>query len=246
MFALVVLIAGFLAKSDVKQALRFPKEVSVNNYIMLNPDFSEVGTSLSVCTWIKTFKASHKQAFWFSYAVPHRDNEILFAVHGHHWFHQVQYNWNPVFMLKNQWYHFCFTWSKGSPLDFYLNGALVNSRTGNVASIQSGGTLVIGQEQDKVGGGFDINQSFGGELIHLNVFSRKLRKEEVAAMYFDGRCSQLPSSLVPDVVLSWEEILGAQRSGAVEKVSAECAVRDDGSFFAKITELVFQELKTCD
>merc|ERR1712176_258482 len=106
----------------------------------------------------------------------------------------------------------------------------------------SGGTLIVGQDQDTVGGGFDVNQAFGGDLYQLNVFSRKLRVEDIAAIYYDGRCNRLASSLLHDVVVSWEDFLGATRSGAVQEVSAEC---DERNFLSKVTHLVLQELNTC-
>ena len=61
--------------------------------------------------------------------------------------------------------------------------------------------------------------------------------EEIAAMYFNGRCSSLPSTLVRDVVVSWEDTLGATHSGAVQEVSAECSERN---FLNKVTQLVLE------
>ena len=38
-------------------------------------------------------------------------------------------------------------------------------------TIRGGGSLVLGQEQDSVGGGFDVTQSFQGTLTNVNVWS---------------------------------------------------------------------------
>jgi len=244
MLASLVLIFGCLA-APLNEALRFPEKVSINNYIKLHPDFSKAGTALSVCSWVRTFR-DRRDTYWFSYALPGKDNTIVLAIYGDNWFNQKQYRNANAFMLKNHWYHFCFTWSKSTQMDFYLNGALVKSQKDDAARFYSGGTLIIGQEQDTVGGRFDLNQAFGGELHHLNVFSQKLRQEEVAAMYFDGRCSQVRGSLVPHIALSWEQIIGARRFGAVQKVSAECEKIDEKSFFEKVTQLVFDEIKSCN
>jgi len=243
MLASLVLIVGCLA-APLNEALRFPEKVSINNYIKLHPDFSKAGTSLSVCSWVKTFR-DHRDTYWFSYALPGNDNTILLAIYGDNWFNRNGFIYENAFMLKNHWYHFCFTWSKSTQMDFYVNGAVVKSQKGGAAILNSGGTLIIGQEQDTVGGKFALDQAFGGDLHHLNVFSQKLRQEEVAAMYFDGRCSRVLSSLVPHIVLSWEQILGARRFGAVQKVSAECEKIDEKSFFGKVTQLVFDEIKSC-
>jgi len=243
MLTLFVLIVGCLAAS-LNKALRFPEKVSLNNYIKIHPDFSKAETSLSICSWVKISRV-RRDTYWFSYAVPGRDNEILLAVFGDNWFNQKPYRNAKSFMLKNHWYHFCFTWSKSTQMEFYINGVVVKSNTGDIAGIFSRGTLILGQEQDTAGGRYDINQAFGGDLHNLNVFSRKLSQEQVAAMYFDGRCSRVPSLLVSTVVLSWEQILGARRFGAVQQVSAECVNIDDKTFFGKVTKLVFDEIQSC-
>ena len=166
------------------------------------------------------------------------------------WYHNIVGNtdvmkWTDLVLLKNEWYHFCVVWSSASSLmEFHVNGVLVKSHVTTTSRLSnSGGTLVVGQDQDSLGGGFALNQAFGGEIYQLNVFSRALRIEEIAAMYYDGRCSRLASSLVHDVVVGWEEFLGATRSGAVQEVSAEC---DERNFLGKVTQLVMQELSTCD
>jgi len=246
MFVLLVLsIAAFLADSELNQALRFPEKLSISNYVKLKPDFSEVNSAVSVCSWIKRSKSrSRGWTFWFSYASPSKDNMLLIGdwellLNGQH-----IAKWKNVIMVKNHWYHYCLTWSLSTKMmDFYINGVLVTSG-GYGSTIAPGGILVLGQDQDSYGGGFDVNQAFGGDMHLLNVFSRKLRAQEVAAMYFDGRCSRLPSTLMHDVVVSWEEFLGASRNGAVQVVPAECG--DRRNFLGKITQLLVHELNTCN
>ena len=246
-FLLLCCFAGSLASSDSAQwdrALKFPEEVSTSNYVKLNPDFSRATTSVTVCTWMKKYLDPRVQHIWFSYAMFGRYNELMLSDYYHNAVgNSVYMLWTDLVLLKNEWYHFCVGWSASSDrMDFYVNGVLVQTEATSISSIGAGGTLVIGQDQDSLGGGFDKNQAFGGELYQLNVFSRKLRVEEIAAMYFDGRCSSLPSTLVHDVVLSWEDILGATRSGAVQEVSAECSERN---FLGKVTQLVLEEVNSC-
>lgn len=66
--------------------------------------------------------------------------------------------------MRDEWYNLCFTWKSGRA-DYYINGVLVY--TGGVhptGQLPLGGTLVLGQEQDFPGGGFDINDVFAGWL----------------------------------------------------------------------------------
>jgi len=246
MFALLVLcIAALFADSESNKVLRFPEKLSISNYVKLKPEFFEVKSAVSVCSWIKSSKSRRQSwTFWFSYATPHQNNMLLIGDWEHLLNGQHIVTWKKVIMVKNQWYHYCLTWSLSTKMmDFYLNGVLVKSGSSS-STIAPGGIIVLGQDQDSYGGGFDVNQAFGGDMHLLNVFSRKLLAQEVAAMYFDGRCSRLPSTLMHDVVVSWEEFLGAKRYGAVQVVSTECG--DRRNFLGKITQLLVQELNTCN
>ncbi|XP_051897285.1 C-reactive protein-like [Pristis pectinata] len=42
-----------------------------------------------------------------------------------------------------------------------------------------GGVVILGQEQDQVGGGFDAEQSFVGELSQVNLLDRVLGQREI-------------------------------------------------------------------
>jgi len=246
--SLIWCIVGYLASCGLQDegvALRFPQEVSLNNYVKLPSAISTPMTAVSVCTWMRKFLNPRVQHMWFSYAVSGRYNELMLS----DWKHNIVgdkdvMDFSDIILLKNEWYHTCFTWSASTQMDYYVNGVLVKSKSNSVSSIGSGGILILGQDQDSYGGGFDINQAFGGDLYQLNVFSRKLLVEDIAAMYYDGKCSKLASSLVHDVAISWEDVMGATRNGAVHEVSAECTVRSDRIFLDKVKNLVLQELST--
>ena len=49
-------------------------------------------------------------------------------------------------------------------------------------TIHGGGSLVLGQEQDSVGGGFDASQSFQGMLTNVNVWSFALPEPAIMDM----------------------------------------------------------------
>ena len=54
--------------------------------------------------------------------------------------------------------------------------------TGNFSSGQSfgsGGTLVFGQDQDALGGSFDGNQAFSGNLDEVRIWNRVLNDTEI-------------------------------------------------------------------
>ena len=62
------------------------------------------------------------------------------------------------------WHHICVTWrSTNGAWQFYLDGQLQSNGTGLKENhqIPADGTVVIGQDQDTVGGGFQTADSFG-------------------------------------------------------------------------------------
>jgi len=249
MFAIFWCIVGYLAECGNKEeakALRFPKEVSVDNYVKLTSAISEPLSAVSVCTWMKKFLDPLVDHFWFSYAVTANFNEIFVTDWAHSYITNTGFHKKDAILLRNEWYHLCVTWSTKTSLDYYVNGVLVHSNgaNANAQSIRTGGILILGQEQDSYGGSFDLSQSYGGDLYQLNVFSRKLPLDDVVTMYHGGRCGKPSSSLVRDIVISWNDVLDAPRSGAVNVTSVGCKFRTDRKFLDKVTKLVLQEQST--
>ncbi len=82
-----------------------------------------------------------------------------------------------------QWHHIAATWSSDSgACSLYRDGALVyltNLAVGT--SLPSGGTLVLGQEQDSQGGGFDTSQAFQGRMDDVRIWSTARTQAEIAA-----------------------------------------------------------------
>ncbi|MEZ6122856.1 MAG: LamG-like jellyroll fold domain-containing protein [Planctomycetaceae bacterium] len=78
------------------------------------------------------------------------------------------------------------TWSSATgDWVIYLDGVDVGSGTGFVTghTIESGGILVLGQDQDSVGGGFDSAQHFAGTYYDVRVFDDVRSAGEIAASY---------------------------------------------------------------
>ena len=84
-----------------------------------------------------------------------------------------------------KWHHICMTWQNSDGAwQFYKDGELQSHNTGlsKGQTIQGGGSLVLGQEQDSVGGSFDSSQSFQGSLTNVNVWSYVLSASAIKSM----------------------------------------------------------------
>ena len=83
------------------------------------------------------------------------------------------------------WHHICALWENNAGLlKFYKDGALAANhtdfKTGH--TIRSGGSLILGQDQDSVAGHFQASQSFQGFLSSLNVWDYALCEEIIMRM----------------------------------------------------------------
>ncbi|MEP3825084.1 DUF4347 domain-containing protein, partial [Marinobacter sp.] len=82
----------------------------------------------------------------------------------------------------------------------YIDGALIDSGTGlsTGQTIPTGGTLMFGLEQDSVGGTFESQEYFNGELYDIRLFDDVRTATEVATNY----TQTLPSN-EPGMVANW-------------------------------------------
>ena len=128
----------------------------------------------------------------------------------------------------NEWYHYCLTWDSSTRnIIIYYNGVAKAAGTRQSVSgrkLTTGGTVILGQDQDKVGGSFSSSQLFGGELQKLNMFTKKLSSSEVSRMYKAGRCSDAVEKTFSRN-LKWEDIMKTTRHGNVKTLDTCCGAR---------------------
>uniref|UniRef100_A0A8C3G1N4 Si:dkey-14o18.2 n=1 Tax=Cyclopterus lumpus TaxID=8103 RepID=A0A8C3G1N4_CYCLU len=141
----------------------------------------------------------------FSYAVPGQANELVL----------IEWGSNPMELLisdkavalpmavsDGKWHHVCVTWTtRDGVWEAYQDGVKKGSGQNLSAwrPIEPGGTFVLGQEQDTMGGRFDVTQSFTGELSDFQFWSRVLTTNEI---YSQATCGG--GRLIGDV-MSWSE-----------------------------------------
>nr|XP_006812501.1 PREDICTED: uncharacterized protein LOC100374304 [Saccoglossus kowalevskii] len=140
---------------------------------------------LSACLWLKT-KVTNKGTP-ISYAVSGSFSEfVLYDTSNLEVFVRLSGGGNSgIFVHDNEWHHLCVTWSSnGGRWRIYDNGALgasgFNLQSGNI--IRGGGVLIIGQEQDSLGGGYDSSQALKGEMTFFNMYSRILSDDEIGQL----------------------------------------------------------------
>uniref|UniRef100_A0A3P9IEA3 Si:dkey-14o18.2 n=1 Tax=Oryzias latipes TaxID=8090 RepID=A0A3P9IEA3_ORYLA len=176
--------------------------------------------AMTLCLWLKSGESSGLGTP-ISYAIPGQANELVL----------IEWSNNPMELLINdkaatmpitvtdgKWHHVCVTWStRDGAWEAYQDGVKKGSGQNLSAwqSIKPGGIFILGQEQDTMGGRFDITQSFMGEMSDLQFWSRVLTADEI---HIQATCG---GHLVGDV-MSWSEELVELHGGLNELPYEPC------------------------
>ncbi|KAJ8334386.1 hypothetical protein SKAU_G00400250 [Synaphobranchus kaupii] len=122
----------------------------------------------------------------------------------------------PLSLSDGKWHHLCVTWSTRDGLwEAYQDGVKRGSGE-NLSTwhhIKPGGVIILGQEQDTLGGRFDVTQAFMGEISDLQLWSHVLTSQEI---YNLGTCG---SHMTGDII-SWTESV-VELHGGVTKYPFE-------------------------
>ncbi|XP_028616863.1 pentraxin-4 isoform X2 [Grammomys surdaster] len=168
--------------------LIFPN-TSTENVIFLSPGFLVPLRALSFCSWVRI--ATRHLGTLLSYATKDNDNKLV--LHGRDSLVPGSIHFvigDPVFrelslqpLLDGQWHHICIIWtSVEGKYWLHIDRRIVatGSRFREGYEIPPGGSLVLGQEQDTVGGKFDSSEAFVGAISGLAIWDRALFPREVA------------------------------------------------------------------
>ena len=177
------------ASLDGDTAISFSGE-SVESFMRVDevsPDFPRDEFSIAMWAYLETNK---KRQALLSYATSdQKNNEIMISLD-----ETIQvYLGNQrldtgVALPARAWRHITVSWrSSDGALQVYLDGVpqldpVLSHQPGFL--IEGGGTLLFGQEQDTLGGNFDLNQAMQGRLDEVAIYNRVVEGsvvEELAA-----------------------------------------------------------------
>lgn len=181
-----------------------------SNYAVLDKDILTGKTDFTISLWSQTSKTSNQSIL--SGAGNNSSNELIMWFTNHTSFRPfLKGSQNGVIttpsIADDNWQH--IVWRReGSQnclfIDKELQGCV--SLTTLPLNIQS---LILGQEQDSVGGGFSSSQAFDGLLDELLVFDSAISPDDIAIIYdnqnaglgYDGSTRDCPIAAFPSPVL---------------------------------------------
>nr|XP_019962087.1 PREDICTED: pentraxin-4 isoform X1 [Paralichthys olivaceus] len=224
---------------NVDSMLFFPS-ASAENYVTFSLTLPHL-PELSVCLWLRV-EASHVGTL-LSYATEDNDNQLVLYGRNSPSSSQSSYSSSPLSstsysasplsldfvigdpvyrrlamssLLDARWHHLCILWSSIQGRFWHYSDRRLVSSGSNFRKgweIPGGGSVVLGQEQDSVGGGFDPTEGFAGQMAGFRVWNRVLSPLEVEGVA-EGR------GVPRGVVLDMEDI--EEVHGEVQQVACEC------------------------
>ncbi|MAF36760.1 hypothetical protein CL622_06605 [archaeon] len=151
-------------------------------YLIANPMTSFPSTSITVEFWMWS-SDTYTYSWPVSYASTATDND--FGVGDipsiDVWVGNDRGVTSGVALGDSQWHHIAATWqSSDGALFIYKDGVEIHSDTASSGgSITGGGSLVLGQDQDSIGGTFQSAQSYDGIIDELAIYNRVLTPQEI-------------------------------------------------------------------
>ena len=222
---------------------------AVEDYIMFSPNMEPFTDQFSLCSWVRKLKTDG-QPYWISYATEESNSEIGINVQGYSNIFDDNFDWRRhLDITPGTWYHYCMCWSYSSrTADIYYDGVKAGSiTTPEKRRLETGGSLVMGQYQNEAREIFTKHgnrYSFGGELLKLNIFSKKFSDEEVRAMFQAGMCSDIEDTYESYRRLTWESIIEQPRWDNVELVDSVISCTSAGSGEETVSEMTGEEFTT--
>ncbi|KAE8588038.1 hypothetical protein XENTR_v10022297 [Xenopus tropicalis] len=177
-----VFFTGCLAQEDLGgKVFLFPKATDTA-HVILKPVIKKPVESFTVC--LESYTELTREHSLFSLAVPGKDNALLI------------FPMPPTtcrFILNQEpvdpkvqpevfdWKHTCVAWESGSGVvQLWINGKLYPRTVLKKGPlIDAKASIILGQEQDSYGGGFDISQSFMGEISNVHMWDYVLTQVDI-------------------------------------------------------------------
>ena len=110
-------------------------------------------------------------------------------------------------MNDGTWHSWCIYWDDSGTTKAFKDGSGAASHTGlsTGSKITAGGTWVIGQDQDAVGGSFVAAQSLTGKITNVNIygnFDRSTFKNTVAPTMSSNKCA---ATYNQNMIKTWDD-----------------------------------------
>ncbi|NET52399.1 MAG: hypothetical protein F6K09_28035, partial [Merismopedia sp. SIO2A8] len=181
-----------------KFALSFANTTSPSDYVIVKPFAKSPTHALTVEFWIKVSQDGRDRGTPLGISTPSKDNEFLiYSCKDIEIYVHNSAQKSSVAFKKDQWQHCAATWeSKTGRAHLYIDGeSMYSTSLAKGIVLDANGSLVLGQDQDSYGGGFDTKQAFQGQMAEVRVWDDVRTPEEINSL-MNHRCTGTEEGLV--------------------------------------------------
>ena len=155
------------------------------SYSRLKKQVSDI-SALTISFWMRTKDTNPGTVLSYATTVNNvlQDNALTLQDYaGFNLFVNNKTVFTGVKAIDGQWHHVAVTWeSSGGTWHSYKDGVKVKSsaeafQQGEI--IKGGGVLILGQEQDELGGGFNTEENFIGDVSQMHIFDNVLSATDI-------------------------------------------------------------------
>lgn len=209
---LSVLLLAFLSEGMTQKDLRgkvfiFPEE-SNTAHVSLVPRVNNPLKNFTLC--LKAFTDLTRPYSLFSYNTRSTDNELLLFVNKVGEYILYVGGTGVTFKVPpspDTPAHLCASWESASGIaELWVNGKPVGRKGLKKGyTVKEKASIILGQEQDSFGGGFDAKQSFVGEIWDVSLWNRVLPLKNMCTSCYPGN------------ILTWQALTYKARGYVVVK-----------------------------
>ncbi|KAG9338078.1 hypothetical protein JZ751_027156 [Albula glossodonta] len=220
LLVLLVLIAGCNSQAqDLSgKVLVFPKR-SYSDYVTLKPNKTDGGLkAMTVC--LRFISDDKNGQTLFSMATSgHHNTPLLYKYADRYEVHMratsLLFYGLPNEM--NKWHSYCFTWESITGLvQLWVDGVgSMKQMAHKSGSVEANPSIILGQDQDKVGGGFSSSESFVGNIKDVHVWDYVISDCEV--QHYTGG-----SGFKYGNVIDWKTVNYTDHGDVVIEKTSQC------------------------
>ncbi|KAM4662741.1 C-reactive protein-like [Discoglossus pictus] len=215
----LTLLAGSLAQQDLdSKVFLFPK-ASATAHVILKPTLTKSLDKLTVC--LRSYSGFGRSHPLFSLAMQGqgKDNTFLIVTNPPNLYVYVNQEGNQFKTSPEtiDWKHICVTWdSDTGVIQLWVNGKLYPRLVSKKGfSINTPTSIILGQEQDSFGGGFDINESFVGEITDVHMWDYVLPPNDIHNALFNNKNTN-------GNVISWRSLQYELKESVLVQPKLQC------------------------
>jgi hypothetical protein len=155
------------------------------NYILLPNSLMSNITDFTISLWVNPFNITSGNLNCIFHATNAGGNDFSIE-----WYNnRIQTLINTTYstfnytFLNDIWYNFVFYRTTGTTMGLYINGISQGTQSCPSTTFNITGSIVMGQEQDAIEGGFQSVQSYVGKYGVVSYYNRTLSPQEIQQNY---------------------------------------------------------------